>query len=378
MSNALKNLAESDLHQAIKSLRPILIWFVCLAHLPYINGYFNSEHDHYNQLFTLYAVLIKDFFARGAVPILSVISGYLAFQSFQRRYNYKNFINGKVKRLLLPFLLWNIITLVIYALIYLIQGRDFGGVSNIQSAYDILKAVLGFLRLPINSPTYFLRDLFMIMLALPLIHLICQRKYCFFVFLISFIVFSWGHSGVIIPIEAPDIYIPLTFRWDTIIFFSFGYFVARHKIPIYATSIFNDVSMLFLIFVIGVLMSMSLSAFHPSPYDYIIWRAFFGVLFCLLIPTILNTLIRMKETNLCQILEWLSQYSFTLFLSHILTTKIFIVMTRQTLQWQISENSRIIEQVIYSIFYLIFVTACAIFIRQAWLRVQRKPQTQFA
>lgn len=119
---------------------------------------------------------IRVFFSRvffmAGVPTLSIISGYLLFHGYHAtKLSYVSVIAKKAKTLLIPLLVWNIA--VLFAL-YLVQslGLTDYSFSVKLSSLDFsafLRAVTAWNGLPINPPTYFLRDLFVCCLLFGLV-----------------------------------------------------------------------------------------------------------------------------------------------------------------------------------------------------------------
>lgn len=124
--------------------------------------------------------LISQGFARTAVPLFFLISGFLFFQNFSYCVSgYKKKLKSRVNTLLIPYLFWNIATLFLVALVQsvpvaqsLISGMH-APVST-YGAYDYLNAIFGIDRFPISYQFWFIRDLIILILLVPLIHLILK------------------------------------------------------------------------------------------------------------------------------------------------------------------------------------------------------------
>ncbi|MBJ7551504.1 acyltransferase family protein [Marinomonas ostreistagni] len=358
-------LSRSELFEGIRLARPLLILFICVAHLPGINSY-ESDYDQYNQISTLFAVYIKDFLARGAVPILTVISGYLAYYSYQKR-AYLGMLNTKIKRLLIPFFVWNIIALCFFLGLYKAFGLQYADVTSIDSFWETCKALLGIYRLPVNAPTYFLRDLFMIMLILPVIHLICQKSWLFVLAAGYYLVYFWNDPGITLRIL--DWVIPLTFRMDMVLFFALGYFLAVKQIDCPKVSRYSALVYGILLGVLGLLFSMALSGLNPAPEVYVQWRMLLGGLFVCAAPAILVCLVNSKDTPFGKLLGKLSPYSFILFLSHSVSSTLFSIFTLNILHWHVNERSSSWEQTSYILMYLATVSIGAVVVLLFWRKV---------
>ncbi len=113
----------------------------------------------------LYWVLIE-MMGRSSVPLLSIISGWLVMASVSKR-SYGQFIRGKAKSLLLPMVLWNLISAALVLLF-----AHFGELKAPQPAIGLpLLNEIFHLTAPgeINVQNAFLRDVFLCMLLAPLL-----------------------------------------------------------------------------------------------------------------------------------------------------------------------------------------------------------------
>ena len=359
-------LSKQELFEVIRLIRPLLILSICVSHTPYIAGYL-SAHAQYLDLGSLFPVFIKDFFARGGVPILSVISGYLAVYSF-KKYRYADFVRHKFVRLMVPFIVWNVIALLLLSAL----SRN-TGIADPHNVIDYIRAIFGLYRLPINLPTYFLRDLFLIMACLPLIHLLCKKPVLLLVALVPYLFFYWNQPSV--GFYLGDLPIPLTFRTDTPLFFILGYFIALHNVNIPRFSGYASFVCVVFITAIGVFTSMLLAALKPPALFYVMGRALMGAAFVLIAPAIFYGLLRVRSQFIGRLLAWLSPYSFTLFLTHILSAKGFGYLIHHKLHWKVNETYSIWQQSLYIVSYLVFVTLAAIVIFKTWHYMIAKMKT---
>ena len=109
---------------------------------------------------------VVELFGRGAVPLLSIVSGWLVARSLARR-GPRDFLAGKARCVLLPMLLWNALAIVAVSgagALGLPNVPLFGGVDWIaDNLFNLNRAG------DVNVQTAFLRDLFLCMLAAPLL-----------------------------------------------------------------------------------------------------------------------------------------------------------------------------------------------------------------
>lgn len=121
---------------------------------------------------------IKAFFQnaafRATVPVLTVISGYLLFQSGLDQ-RWRKLASKKIRTIVVPFLVFN---LGLLAVAYGIQ-RWFGIAASYQltpfDARTWLDAAFGLTRSPINYPLNFLRDLIAVMMLAPLMGVLLRK-----------------------------------------------------------------------------------------------------------------------------------------------------------------------------------------------------------
>lgn len=355
-SHLNSSLSINEASCAVTLARPILILLVCIAHIPGIAGY-ESNYDQYYDLSSLLAVFIKDFLARGAVPILTVISGYFAYFSFQK-HSYFFFIKLKIGRLLLPFILWNVIALVFFYYLWQITGRIVGGIDQIHSPLNFLKATLGVYQLPINPPTYFVRDLFILMLAMPVFEILCKSPLRLMLSIVAYGYFFWSLPGMTFDLNG--VIIPLTYRTDSTVFFMLGVSLASMNIKVPHIRRYSAWVFTILLLILGGFISMTISAFNPTAMEYVQARSMIGVLFILAAPALLSQLIATQDFRYARWVKRFSPYTFVLFLSHALTTQVFVMVTHQIFGWQVNESSSIFVQCAYIASYLLFVCSGAI------------------
>jgi len=111
---------------------------------------------------------VVELFGRSAVPMLGMVSGWLVASSLAKR-GARRFYADKARTILLPMLLWNAIALL------LVVGAGGSGLGLIEApllgdARWVADNILSLTRAgDVNVQTNFLRDLFLCMLAAPLL-----------------------------------------------------------------------------------------------------------------------------------------------------------------------------------------------------------------
>lgn len=149
--------------------------------------------------------IISEGIARIAVPLFFLLSGYLFFIGFKwSKENYLIKLKARINTLLIPFLFWNITTLILLILAQTIPATQifFSGENPLlvtYNSFDYLNAIIGLNRYPIAYQFWFIRDLMILTLLVPLINVINRvRPYIFLsIVLICWLIGVW-------PIYAPS------------------------------------------------------------------------------------------------------------------------------------------------------------------------------
>jgi len=125
--------------------------------------------------------LISEGVAHTAVPLLFLMSGYLFFNGFESSLEcYWKKIKSRTRSLLVPFLFWNVATLLFFwfAQTWSVTSGYFSGQRVAVAEYggmDYLDAILGIDRRPISYQFWFIRDLMLLVLLTPIIHQLNKR-----------------------------------------------------------------------------------------------------------------------------------------------------------------------------------------------------------
>lgn len=161
----------------------------------------------------LYWVLIE-LLGRSSVPLLSIVSGWLVASSVQRR-SFGAFVQGKAKSLLLPMVLWNLIAVAIIVplatLGVMYAPQPAIGWPMVNEIFHI--SAQG----EIDVQNAFLRDVFICMLAAPLlVRMPSALLAAVFAFALAWCVEGW------------KLYVLL--RPQILLFFLIGIFVSRFRL----------------------------------------------------------------------------------------------------------------------------------------------------
>ena len=121
------------------------------------------------------------FFFFSAVPLLSAISGWLFFGFVgEARQQIGRRIVSRARSLLLPLILWNLMTLALAAVAQQVIptsgfALQFSLNTQTAGASDYVNALLGLTDLPIAFQFWFVRDLFVTVLCTPLLWLMLRH-----------------------------------------------------------------------------------------------------------------------------------------------------------------------------------------------------------
>jgi hypothetical protein len=158
--------------------------------------------------------ILMEIFGRSAVPLLSIISGWL-FTASTRQRSYPQFVIGKFRVIYLPMVLWNGLSIL------LVSGSAYLGLLAAPvptSLWWFLDELLCLVTPnDINVQTAFLRDLFLCFLVAPFV----LRLNRFWFSLLVIVVAAWVISASTFP---------LLLRPQIFLFFLFGIYARRHAL----------------------------------------------------------------------------------------------------------------------------------------------------
>lgn len=153
--------------ETIRCVRVIAIFFMMYVHA--WPGATEVLAQFGDGPFGYIARLLISTLGRGSVPMLSIISGFLAVRTLFGGRKPGAFVHKKVNTLLVPMILWSAIALMFF----LVEAAYLGEAGFWDySALDWANSILSLTAPPINTPLAFLRDVFVCaMLAIPLVWL---------------------------------------------------------------------------------------------------------------------------------------------------------------------------------------------------------------
>lgn len=206
----------AEVSEAIRIARVVCIFFMIFVHVhPGTTDYLAGEGGV--RLFDGLRFFVVDSLGRASVALLSVVAGYLAVYSLNRE-PVRVFLRKKTRSLVVPFLLWNLILIVLVVLgEQLHKGyieKSFDDGLNLSHLPEL---VFGLGGKPANEPLAFLRDVFACALFTPLLIAALRRNTGTFVVLV-------GGLAVLAAIT------PLGIRPSIPALYSVGIFIAARKV----------------------------------------------------------------------------------------------------------------------------------------------------
>jgi len=178
--------------------------------------------------------LISEGFARIAVPIFFIISGFLFFKNFTMK-TYKEKISKRVYTLFIPYIFWSLLAILIYFILQSIPGTGhyFKNTLIINQTFSEF-FVITFIT-PRNFPLWFLRDLILLTILSPIIYYFIIKHTKFYFLTIAILWF------IIVQRPVDFSY----YKAEPIFFFSLGAYISLFQNQILSIKI-NDKNLLML------------------------------------------------------------------------------------------------------------------------------------
>ena len=245
--------------------------------------------------------IVSQGLARLSVPLFFLMSGYLLFANFEWSLpRYINKLRSRVRTLLVPYLFWNALLLSAMALAQQMPTTSefFSGKGLPVASYtsfQYLDAIFGVTGPPVGYQWWFIRDLMMLVVLSPLIH-VFHKKAARVILLAAFAV--WFFELASKEILSPEAFL----------FFYVGTYLARLGRSVF---LFDKYGNLMLALYLPVLLIDTLS--KESQLNGLVHN--FGLL--LGVPAVLSlSRYALKLTQLQIALRGLSSYSFFVFATH--------------------------------------------------------------
>lgn len=247
---------QQRLSNAITWLRFPLIFLIILLHC-YSVERLEGNHDTYFKVLYPFSLWLGE----TGVPGFFFISGFLFFHSKKK---YKEKLKSRVHTLLIPYLLWNLIILLLYLAVWAA-----GYPQNINGTSIVKYSITDYIRLfwdrgtyddgnfvPLLCPLWYIRNLLIMAILSPILFYIIRFAREFFLVIVTIWWLMTYHNA----------FIP-----QTILFFSLGaYFAIFNNNPLL---VFLKQTKLFLfLFAIFALLDILSHTAYPTPINLQIHR----------------------------------------------------------------------------------------------------------
>lgn len=188
---------ERILSQTISWLRFPLIVGVVMLH---VDVPFDSQSF---PLLSMFKYLLFNYFADLAVPLFFFFSGFLFF--YKVTFNFTIYIKKLKKRflsLVIPYLVWNLLfMLFVFFVQSLLPTLNNRNMINDYSMWDFINSFWNYSGLgygcPILAPTWFLRDLIVIIIFTPVVYYLIKYTRGIFVVFLSFCYLLGVNCGIV-------------------------------------------------------------------------------------------------------------------------------------------------------------------------------------
>lgn len=348
----------------IRIIRPVLILFMTLAHIGILDQVSRMVNVSVLDFENWFMVFLKAGIAKSGVPLLSLISGYLAVATLQR-YGYGSVLWRKAKRLIWP-LFWSNL-LFILLITYPEQARD----PNVRPDLAIhpfnllgwFQATFAFYRLPANQPLYFLKDLYTCFLLLPLLMLMARVKY----FNIA-VLFWMAYKCIYLKTGFIFEFFPLGFiRFDIVFAFYVGILLNFWKKDLVIQN--RKINLALVGLFLGACGLASVAYVLLAKADHLalfLWTDFIVKVCSVAGCVAIMSLLALNRGWLAGFLERMSPYSYTLFLTHLF---VFTFFHRIYLRFFPSPDFFHLSGILYIVLMLLSAVVVAVLLKNLWSRV---------
>lgn len=161
----------SPISQRIAMLRTTMIFGVVLLHTP---GELGVDQIDFHNAFHVIRAFFQEAVFRATVPLLSLISGYLLFSAGLDLAPVKLY-KKKLKTLAIPFFFFNVMLAVLMYGIEMATGWAPWYQMGRMSQMELVNGFYAVTAYPFNFPLYFIRDLLVVTLLVPLFGLFIRH-----------------------------------------------------------------------------------------------------------------------------------------------------------------------------------------------------------
>ena len=354
-----KTAIDKELSQTISLIRIPLALLIIFGHsdilsFPLIS---NGELVTYNQSIIRYPIILFSQILFGpAVPLFFMISGYLFFfnsNCLDKRL-WVSKLKKRMKTLLVPYLLWNILY-VIYTMLGLIsKGQEFDIFQLLSGVWSMAGS-----NFPADPALWFVRDLMIIMFLSPVVDIVISKQY----FFIPFILTSFS---IWLVSTSSDLILP-GFSVNSILFFTIGGFLGKKNINVttYLKRIGGGILFVWITISILIIIFKKYPVFSTDPvllqndqfYRMICkFNNFLGCISFLFVTTLFSKGYIIKNAK--------SDHSFIIFSAHMMILMILSKLYDKLLPMEISSCLALFIYFANVIFTFLFSIAISILIHK--------------
>ena len=287
-------------------LRFPLAIVILVVHVFSVTGIPTQYGTSHTQIFPVIQDFINAFVRGHSVPIFFFISGYVFFLGRDLTCSsYFKKLKTRFYSLFLPYTIWNAIALLIAISVSINLNRELNiNIENVISCFWSCDGeIIGLpnsLGLPINGPTWFLRDLMLVVIIAPLLNVLLKGNRGGFFMTILFVLYLCNNCGL-------DVMLPIPIT--SLFFFSFGAYISLNN-GICTIKKFGKLS-IFLYIILGTIYLLFDS---EIPNNYL--NLLKGVKIFVGIFVAYNLAHRLLKTGCCKVNTFLASSSFFIYISH--------------------------------------------------------------
>lgn len=243
-------------------------------------------------------------FGRAALPLLFVVSGFLFYRTYRNTLqSYLKKIRSRLKSLILPYIVWNIIAFVFLA-------SKHPGILQKWSFVDYINMFFYKMagRRPLNFPLWFVQQLIYSLFLSPLLY-VCYRYIPYLALPISFGLYTWTFY-----IADPKTAIILRAIFMATTFIGIGAVISMNNIRLPKRPVIDSVLM-----AVYAYSSVYVNTYISNHDDLILYNL------CLMPLGIYSlwSLFRYIPENIIRVMAKLNSHSFIIFAAHFMVLNLF-------------------------------------------------------
>lgn len=259
----------------------------CIFFMSYVHLHFFGLDLYGSELYMAVRTILVDVLGRSSVPLLSIISGFLAWGVFQKKRN-SDVFKDRARKILVPMIVWNSIG----AFLLFLKSEAPQGVELINGVFALAGP-------GVYTHLDFLRDIYVMTLITP-----------FLVFFAKRMPLLLAGFSILLCFYNFDIYI--VFRNQIFIFYVVGVFFALYRVEFVVGGLFVGVSLILIFASVSAIALAELYGCFSVDYYY---DNFFRRPFMVVLSWFLCVWISRGPLN--RFFEFLERYVFSFFLSHV-------------------------------------------------------------